>query len=236
MCEEGLGLKGKKKLEGKGLSLSAGAPLGTEGECGATTQDASRTLWQCWGAPWPWAPAFGERGRWGCWGLWVLGGRSAGWLVLLGVMFSGLRGLAFRVSEGQLTPKLLSVAPLPGKHIPAGSCIGILVAYTIRWWKRTAGSSFLPLSGWEEVCRRVLWLQGFCTLAFLGALDLHFTRASHTKASWEKAVAQRLRRPGRQRWGTLFGKMAWYCELRDCNSSRYLVYEVGLKWRMTDNG
>lgn len=74
VCDEGLGSKGIKKLEGKGLSLSAGVPLGTEGECGATARDASQTLWQHWGAPWPRAPAFGERGRWGCRGLLSFGG------------------------------------------------------------------------------------------------------------------------------------------------------------------
>lgn len=59
MCEDWQ-LKGKKKLERKGVSESTGAPLGAEGEHGVTAGDAGWVPWQHKGEPWPHAPVFGS--------------------------------------------------------------------------------------------------------------------------------------------------------------------------------
>ena len=133
MCEEDLRLKGKKKLKGKGISVSTGAPLGTGVSAGRPLGMRAGCLGSVGVAPWPSAPAFGERGGWGCWGLVSFGGQIRRVTGSFRSEASGcLRGLAFRVSEGQLAPQLLSVAPFPGKHIPAGGCVGIPVGYKIR--------------------------------------------------------------------------------------------------------
>jgi len=121
VCEGELRFQGRRKLQGEGVSVSTGAPLGAGGKrsgCGQAPR---------WHRVHPGllAPPLGS------WGDPLSSGgqicRTAG--ALRGDAPGCLRGLAFRVVEGQPAPRLLSMAPIPGKHHPAGGCGGIPVAY-----------------------------------------------------------------------------------------------------------
>lgn len=103
-----LGLKGKRKFQRKGVLVCTGTAVGTEGEQGVTSQDVQGSARA---QPSLVSPTLGS------WGLLSSGGWSAGQLLLPATkdMLPGTaRGT--QCPNWHLAPRLLSVAPLPGKH------------------------------------------------------------------------------------------------------------------------